>query len=101
MKAVIKLDVPEWQIGQEVRIYFPDTMVKYGKCEAVKENPKREKLLPCICGGKRREHWISAGSEKGIILKCSKCGFKATGKNEADARRKWNEAVKENSHERE
>lgn len=95
MKAIIKLDVPEWQIWQDVTIHFPDTMVKYGKCEAVKENPKQEKLLPCICGRKRMEYWSGAGSENRIILKCPKCGFKATGKNEADARRKWNEAVKE------
>lgn len=93
MKAIIKLDVPEWQIGQEVRIYFPDTMVKYAKCEAVKPGP--EKLLPCICGCKRREHWYGTNDENRIILKCRKCGFKAAGKNEADARRKWNEAVKE------
>ena len=26
MKAIIELDVPDWQIGQEVSIYFPDTM---------------------------------------------------------------------------
>ncbi|MBO7662411.1 MAG: hypothetical protein J6U01_03485 [Clostridia bacterium] len=33
MKAVIHLDVPEWQIGQEVTVYFPDTMQKNGTCE--------------------------------------------------------------------
>jgi hypothetical protein len=37
MKAVIYLDVPEWQIGQDVTIYFPDTMLKHGKCELLKE----------------------------------------------------------------
>ena len=26
MKAVIELDVPKWQIGQEAHIFFPDTM---------------------------------------------------------------------------
>ena len=26
MKAIIELDIPEWQIGKEVDIYFPDTM---------------------------------------------------------------------------
>ena len=36
MKAVIELDVPEWQIGQDVSVYFPDTMVKHGKCELLK-----------------------------------------------------------------
>lgn len=33
MKAVIKLDVPDWQIGQEVSVYFKDTMMKKGICE--------------------------------------------------------------------
>lgn len=32
MKAVINVDVPEWQIGQDVSIYFPDSMLKHGKC---------------------------------------------------------------------
>lgn len=40
--AVIYLDVPEWQIGQDVMIYFPDTMVKHGKCELLKEHEKKE-----------------------------------------------------------
>ena len=30
MKAIIKLDVPEYQIGQEVSIYFKDTMMIKG-----------------------------------------------------------------------
>lgn len=34
MKAVIRLDVPEWQIGQEVHVIFRDTMEKNGVCEA-------------------------------------------------------------------
>ena len=33
MKAVIRLDVPEWQIGQETTVYFPDTMMKHGICQ--------------------------------------------------------------------
>lgn len=37
MKAVIELDVPEWQIGQDVSVYFPDTMLKHGKCKLLKE----------------------------------------------------------------
>lgn len=28
MKAIIKLDISEFQIGQEVSVYFPDTMRK-------------------------------------------------------------------------
>lgn len=34
MRAVIHLDVPDWQIGQEVSAYFPDTMVKRAICES-------------------------------------------------------------------
>lgn len=37
MKAVIELDVQDWQIGQDVTVYFPDTMLKHGKCELLKE----------------------------------------------------------------
>lgn len=33
MEAIIKLDVPDWQIGQEVAVYFKDTMRKTGICE--------------------------------------------------------------------
>ena len=33
MKAVINLDVPDYQIGQPVTVYFKDTMVKHGICE--------------------------------------------------------------------
>ena len=33
MKAVIKLDVPDFQIGQPVVVYFKDTMRKEGICE--------------------------------------------------------------------
>lgn len=33
MNAIIKLNVPEFQIGQEVSIYFPDTMMQKGIVE--------------------------------------------------------------------
>lgn len=33
MKAIIRLDIPDYQIGQKVSIYFPDTM----KIEGVTE----------------------------------------------------------------
>ena len=94
MKAVIKLDVPEWQIGQEVTVYFPDTMMKRSKCEAVKIRQRPERLLPCKCGCKRREHWLGRTSERARIIKCCKCGFEAAGKNEIDAPAKWNKAVR-------
>ena len=34
MKAKIELDVPEWQDGKEVTVYFQDTMEKKGICKA-------------------------------------------------------------------
>lgn len=94
MKAVIYLDVPEWQIGQDVSVYFPDTMFKRGKCEAAKVRKRPERLLPCKCGCTRREHWFSSIPEKAYILKCSKCGFEAGGTSEIDVHNKWNEAIK-------
>ena len=38
IKAVIELDVPEWQIGQPVTVYFKDTMCKRGVCEAASDD---------------------------------------------------------------
>lgn len=38
MKAIIILDgIPDWQIGQEVSIYFPDTMSVKGIVEEVED----------------------------------------------------------------
>ena len=45
MKAMILLDVPDFQIGQEVMVYFPDTMKKHGKCEPLKEQPEAVKPI--------------------------------------------------------
>ena len=33
MKSVIKLDIPEYQIGEVVTVYFKDTMIKKGIIE--------------------------------------------------------------------
>ena len=32
MKAVIRLDVPDFQIGEPATVYFRDTMMKHGTC---------------------------------------------------------------------
>lgn len=54
MKAVINLDVPEWQIGSPVKVYFKDTMEKSGVCEAAQEpiKPVLDEMWPRIylCG---------------------------------------------------
>lgn len=31
--AIIRIKVPKWQIGEEVKIYFKDTMYISGICE--------------------------------------------------------------------
>lgn len=49
MKAVIYLDVPDWQIGQNVSVYFQDTMMKHDKCELLKE---QEAVKPTWIRGK-------------------------------------------------
>ncbi len=51
MNAVIYLDVPDWQIGQDVTVYFPDTMAKHCKCELLKEQEETELCDRC---GRRR-----------------------------------------------
>ena len=33
-KIILDSDVPEWQIGAPVTVFFPDTMQKTGVCEA-------------------------------------------------------------------
>ena len=37
VRAVIKLEVPEYQIGQPATIYFKDTMQKFGICDKEQE----------------------------------------------------------------
>ena len=95
MKAIIKLDVPDWQIGQKVTVYFPDTTVEQSVCEAVKVRPRPEKLLPCKCGCKRREHWFGSTKGNDWIFICSKCGFRVSGESEIDVHAKWNKAIRE------
>lgn len=36
VKAVVRLEVPSWQIGQEVSLYFPDSMTAKAVCESDK-----------------------------------------------------------------
>ena len=61
---------------------------------------KSIKLLPCICGSKRRTMWITtAGGTKGVqrILACDKCGMEAPpGNTIQEAKGNWNKMIKEN-----
>ena len=69
MKAIIQIDVPDYQIGQEVRCYFKDSMYIKGVCEA-----------------ERTGHWtrhtrvedvydIAGVKTWGIKCQCDRCGF--------------------------
>ena len=56
---------------------------------------KREKLLPCVCGCKRRSHWNTYVS--GVlyhVLRCNKCDREASGRSEAEAIHNWNEMIR-------
>lgn len=51
-KAIIELEVPEWQIGQEVSIYFKDTMHVRAVCreadeyeEKIEKNKKKYQIM--------------------------------------------------------
>ena len=55
MKAIIQIDIPDYQIGQEVSIYFKDTMAIKG----IVQEPKTG-------------HWIKISPAK--IYECSECG---------------------------
>jgi len=45
VKAIIKVDVPEWQIGEEAQIFFPDSMCAKGICELATKDNDIETLL--------------------------------------------------------
>ena len=81
MKAVIELyDVPKYQIGQEVTIYFRDTMQMRGICDEMRskvvlcKDCKYGYILPdsayIVCGrkfhdGQRHEaNWFCADGER-------------------------------------
>ena len=35
MQAIMRVDVPDWQIGEKVSVYFPDSMMIHSVCEQV------------------------------------------------------------------
>ena len=50
--AIIRVKVPEWQIGEKVSIYFPDTMFIHSTCERATQDPRNR----CIrCGRKLKD----------------------------------------------
>ena len=65
---------------------------KYGY-RLVPKKKKLERLLPCLCGCKRREHWYGSGNRK-YILFCQRCGIEASGRTEREAYKAWNDMVR-------
>ena len=79
MKVIIKLDVPDWQIGQEVSVYFPDTMWKKGICEAehkgmwiVLDNCANAGIYCSECNNKIFDY--TTKPKKKMSNFCSNCG---------------------------
>ena len=58
------------------------------------KRPKAERFLPCLCGKNRRERWYTNNEDWSVKLVCYYCGLSVTGKNEKDAKRKWNEYMR-------
>jgi len=58
---------------------------------------KKEKLLPCICGNTRRQHWHRVDVKSGRsyeILRCPNCGREVNGETEKEAKHNWNLMIK-------
>lgn len=57
---------------------------------------KPEKLLPCTCGSKRRQHWYGVDIKSGRPfekLVCEKCGKEARGYSKDEAIANWNKMI--------
>ena len=55
--AIIRVKVPKWQIGEEVSVYFPDTMTTRGKCEAMPKYILKVKNLTAEDKKHFQEEW--------------------------------------------
>ena len=78
MKAIIEVDVPEYQIGREVSIYFKDTMMIMG---VVQEPKKGHWIDGCcsICGSDIPAYIIDWKWQKDMDAKyCPMCGARMT-----------------------
>lgn len=55
----------------------------------------KEKLLPCVCGCKRREHWVRfVRGDTYRIIGCKKCEREAMGRTDREVRHNWNEMIR-------
>lgn len=82
MKAVIRIDVPDWQLGQEVTVHFPDTMCKHAVCE---EDTTKEGYWIYQNDDTQEAYGEEMCSECGSIHEftkpyCSQCGCRMIGR---------------------
>ena len=57
--------------------------------------PSNEPLLPCVCGCKRRERWVTyVKGTRMHAIKCIKCGRSESGTTIREARHNWNVMVR-------
>lgn len=85
MKAIVLLDVPDYQIGQPVSIYFKDTMVKHGICEKapepvppnIKQDCRGIQYVCGVCGAALYSIYDTASAEYKIHHGkfCPECGW--------------------------
>ncbi len=71
MKAIIKLDVPDYQIGQEVSIYFKDTMMIKGVVQESEIGHWSRKT-------KVDAYDLAGVKTWGIKCQCDRCTFTTT-----------------------
>lgn len=66
MKAIINIDVPDWQIGKMVQIFFPDSMQTYGTCVLLKEQEAVVRCKDCkhLFNGEHTENCCDVLMEK-------------------------------------
>ena len=75
MKAIIEIDdVPDYQIGKMVQIYFPDSMQKCGKCELSKEQ-EAVKVRYTAMGGLRYGACPQCDARVDNLVNPKACGF--------------------------
>lgn len=65
--------------------------------KVVRKSVRRDNLVPCICGCKRRAHWYESKwndsthkSQNIVGMRCLRCGREVTGFSLNDVRRNWN-----------
>lgn len=65
IKGIIRVEVPEWQIGEPVTVYFKDTMMTKGIC--VEEDDEMHRLSLLV------EEYENKKKRNPVIV-CPHCG---------------------------